>query len=60
VRPGDALVYEDAAGTVAIAINTGDAAAVLGARPGSEVTVAAAVAARAGGPADDERVGGEP
>jgi S-adenosylmethionine hydrolase len=50
VRPGDALVYEDAARTVAIAINTGDAAAVLGARPGSEVRVAAAVAARAGTP----------
>jgi S-adenosyl-L-methionine hydrolase (adenosine-forming) len=50
VRPGDALVYEDAAGTVAIAINTADAAAVLGARPGSEVTVAAAVPARAGTP----------
>jgi S-adenosylmethionine hydrolase len=48
VRPGDALVYEDAARTAAVAINTGDAAAALRVRPGDEVTIAAAVEARAG------------
>jgi S-adenosylmethionine hydrolase len=41
VAPGEALVYEDAARTAAIAVNTGDAAAVLGVRPGDEVTIAA-------------------
>jgi S-adenosylmethionine hydrolase len=40
VAPGEALVYEDAARTAAIAVNTGDAAAVLGVRPGDEVTLA--------------------
>jgi len=40
VPPGDALVYEDAARTVAIAVNTGDAAAALRVRPGDEVTIA--------------------
>jgi S-adenosylmethionine hydrolase len=51
VRPGDALVYEDAARTAAIAVNTGDAAAALHVRPGDEVTIAATVEARAGEPA---------
>ena len=41
VRPGDALVYEDAARTAAVAINTGDAGAVLRVRPGDEVTITA-------------------
>jgi S-adenosylmethionine hydrolase len=41
VLPGDALVYEDAARTAAIAINTGDAAAALHVRPGDEVTITA-------------------
>jgi S-adenosyl-L-methionine hydrolase (adenosine-forming) len=50
VRPGDALVYEDAARTAAVAINTGDAAAMLRVRPGDEVTIAAAVETRAGEP----------
>jgi S-adenosylmethionine hydrolase len=54
VRPGDALVYEDAAGTAAIAINTGEAASALHVRPGDEVAIAAAVAARAGAPGTDE------
>jgi S-adenosyl-L-methionine hydrolase (adenosine-forming) len=48
VRPGDALVYEDAAGTAAIAINTGEAAPALDVRPGDEVAISAAVVARAG------------
>jgi S-adenosyl-L-methionine hydrolase (adenosine-forming) len=42
VEPGDALVYEDAARTAAIAVNTGDAASALRVRPGDEVTIAAA------------------
>jgi S-adenosyl-L-methionine hydrolase (adenosine-forming) len=50
VERGEALVYEDAARTAAIAVNTGDAAAALRVRPGDEVTVAAAVEARAGEP----------
>jgi S-adenosylmethionine hydrolase len=50
VRPGEALVYEDAAGAAAIAINTGDAAMALRVRPGDEVTIAAAVESRAGAP----------
>jgi S-adenosylmethionine hydrolase len=50
VERGEALVYEDAARTAAIAVNTGDAAAALGVRPGDEVTIAAAVEARAGEP----------
>jgi S-adenosylmethionine hydrolase len=49
VHPGDALVYEDAARTAAIAVNTGDAAAALRVRPGDEVTLAAVVEPRAGG-----------
>jgi S-adenosyl-L-methionine hydrolase (adenosine-forming) len=57
VRPGDALVYEDAARTAAIAINKGDAAAALRIRPGDEVTIAAAVEERAGEPATDEAAG---
>ena len=48
VEPGDALVYEDAARTAAIAVNRGDAAQALRVRPGDEVTLAAAVEARAG------------
>ena len=54
VHPGDALVYEDAARTVAIAINKGAAAAALRVRPGDEVTIAAAVEERAGEPATGE------
>jgi S-adenosyl-L-methionine hydrolase (adenosine-forming) len=57
VGPGHALVYEDAARSAAIAINTGDAAAVLRVRPGDEVTIAAAVEERAGEPATDEAAG---
>lgn len=41
VRPGDALVYEDATRSIAVAINTGDAAAALRVRPGQIVRVAA-------------------
>jgi S-adenosylmethionine hydrolase len=42
VGVGDAIVYEDAARHVAVAVNTGDAAAALGGvRPGAPVTVAA-------------------
>ena len=37
VEPGAALVYEDAAGLVAVAINAGDAAAALGVAPGDRV-----------------------
>jgi hypothetical protein len=55
VLPGDALVYEDAARTAAVAVNTGDAAATLRVRPGDEVTIGAAVEARAGAPAADAR-----
>ena len=44
VPAGDALVYEDAARTVAIAVNTGDAAAALRVRPGDEVTIATGAA----------------
>jgi S-adenosylmethionine hydrolase len=54
VAPGDALVYEDAARTAAIAINTGDAATALRVRPGDEVTITAAVEERAGAPAAGE------
>ncbi len=54
VHPGDALVYEDAARTVAIAINKGAAAAALRVRPGDEVTIAAAIEERAGEPATGE------
>ncbi len=41
VRPGEALVYEDATRAIAVAINTGDAAAALRVRPGQVVRVAA-------------------
>jgi S-adenosyl-L-methionine hydrolase (adenosine-forming) len=54
VEPGDALVYEDAAGTAAIAVNRGDAAAALRVRPGDDVRIAAAVEARAGSGRPDE------
>jgi S-adenosyl-L-methionine hydrolase (adenosine-forming) len=57
VLPGDALVYEDAARTVAVAINTGDAAAALRVRPGDEVTIAAALEERAGAPSADQAAG---
>jgi S-adenosylmethionine hydrolase len=53
VRPGEALVYEDAARTAAIAVNTGDAAAALRVRPGDEVAIAAALEDRAGAPGAD-------
>jgi S-adenosylmethionine hydrolase len=39
VAPGDVLLYEDASRTLAIAVNTGDAAAELGLRPGEEVRI---------------------
>jgi S-adenosylmethionine hydrolase len=42
VDPGGALVYEDAARLIAVAINTGDAAATLAVRPGQAVVLAAA------------------
>jgi S-adenosylmethionine hydrolase len=42
VEPGAALVYEDAARLIAVAINTGDAAAALAVRPGQAVLLAAA------------------
>ena len=48
VEPGDALVYEDAARTAASRSTRGDAAQALRVRPGDEVTLAAAVEARAG------------
>jgi S-adenosyl-L-methionine hydrolase (adenosine-forming) len=39
VEPGALLVYEDAGGSVALAVNGGDAAALLGLRAGDEVRV---------------------
>ena len=42
VPDGDALVYVDAAELVAVAINGGDAAAMLGVAPGGELEIAAA------------------
>jgi len=42
VPDGDALVYVDAAELVAVAINGGDAAAMLGVAPGGELAIAAA------------------
>jgi S-adenosylmethionine hydrolase len=39
VRAGDLLVYEDAGGTLAVAVNGGDAAALLGVRAGDELRV---------------------
>jgi len=37
VPPGSLLLYEDAGGALALAVNGGDAAALLGVRPGDEV-----------------------
>jgi S-adenosyl-L-methionine hydrolase (adenosine-forming) len=37
VAPGALLLYEDAGGSLALAVNGGDAAALLGVRPGDEV-----------------------
>jgi S-adenosyl-L-methionine hydrolase (adenosine-forming) len=42
VRRGALLLYEDAGGTLALAVNGGDAAGLLGLRPGDEVRVEAA------------------
>jgi len=39
VRAGDVVLYEDAYGNVAIAINAGSAAEMLAARPGDEVAI---------------------
>jgi S-adenosylmethionine hydrolase len=39
VAPGDVLLYEDASRTLAIAVNTGDAAGELVLRPGDEVRI---------------------
>jgi S-adenosyl-L-methionine hydrolase (adenosine-forming) len=39
VRPGDILLYEDAYWNVALAINGGNAAEMLGARPGQELRI---------------------
>jgi S-adenosylmethionine hydrolase len=41
-RPGGLLLYEDAGGALALAVNGGDAGALLGARRGDEVRVEAA------------------
>jgi S-adenosylmethionine hydrolase len=41
VQPGDALVYEDATRSIAVAVNTGDAADALRVRPGQIVRIAA-------------------
>jgi S-adenosyl-L-methionine hydrolase (adenosine-forming) len=41
VRRGAMLLYEDAGGSLALAVNGGDAAALLGLRPGDEVRVEA-------------------
>jgi S-adenosylmethionine hydrolase len=46
VRPGDIVVFEDAYGSVALAINGGDAAGMLGVRPGQEVGLGAVVPSR--------------
>jgi S-adenosylmethionine hydrolase len=42
VAAGALIVYEDAGGALAVAINGGDAAALLGVRPGDEVRLEAA------------------
>ncbi len=42
VEPGALLLYEDATGALALAVNGGDAAALLGLRPGDEVRLEAA------------------
>ena len=39
VRTGDVVLYEDAYGNVAIAINAGSAAEMLAARPGDSVAI---------------------
>jgi S-adenosylmethionine hydrolase len=39
VRPGDVVLYEDAYGNIAIALNGGSAAKVFGARPGRELLI---------------------
>ena len=41
VTPGTLLLYEDASGSLALAVNGGDAAALLGVRPGDEVRLEA-------------------
>jgi S-adenosyl-L-methionine hydrolase (adenosine-forming) len=41
VAPGALLLYEDAGGSLALAVNGGDAAALLGVRPGDEVRLEA-------------------
>jgi S-adenosylmethionine hydrolase len=41
VQAGGLIVYEDAGGSLALAINGGDAAALLGVRPGDEVRLEA-------------------
>jgi S-adenosyl-L-methionine hydrolase (adenosine-forming) len=40
VPPGEAIVYEDAARALAVAVNSGDAASALGVRAGDEIRVA--------------------
>ena len=42
VPAGGLIAYEDACGALALAINGGDAAALLGVRPGDEVRLEAA------------------
>jgi S-adenosylmethionine hydrolase len=42
VRPGEILVYEDAYRTLAVAVNRGSAAEVLGLRPDGELRISAA------------------
>jgi S-adenosylmethionine hydrolase len=42
VRPGEILVYEDAYRTLAVAVNRGNAAALLGLEPDAELRIAAA------------------
>jgi S-adenosylmethionine hydrolase len=39
VRPGDIVLYEDSYGNIALAINVGDAAEMLAARPGDAVGI---------------------
>jgi S-adenosylmethionine hydrolase len=41
VAPGALLLYEDAGGSLALAVNGGDAAALLGLRAGDEVRLEA-------------------
>jgi S-adenosyl-L-methionine hydrolase (adenosine-forming) len=42
VRPGELLVYEDAYRTLAVAVNRGNAAELLGLRDDAELRIAAA------------------